>query len=181
MSISRGRGRDRSTNYWPGFVDAMATLLLVIIFMLVVFMLSQFFLSQEISGRDTVLNRLNAQISELTQLLALSRGNNRDLQEQITTLQASLSSAEDEKSRLQGMVDSNTSAASQAGGRIATLEGKLSDEKRISARALSQVELLNQQISALRRQIAALEDALEASEDRDHQSQTTRSPISADG
>ncbi|MEI2384990.1 peptidoglycan -binding protein [Breoghania sp. JC706] len=172
MAMSRGRGRDRSTNYWPGFVDAMATLLLVIIFLLVVFMLSQFFLSQEISGRDTVLNRLNSQISELTQLLALERGNNRDLQDQIASLQASLSSTEDEKSRLQGLVDSRTGAASQAGGRIATLENQLSEEKRLSARALSQVELLNQQISALRRQIAALEDALEASESRDRESQT---------
>ncbi|WP_321501521.1 peptidoglycan -binding protein [Breoghania sp.] len=172
MAISRGRGRDRSTNYWPGFVDAMATLLLVIIFLLVVFMLSQFFLSQEISGRDTVLNRLNSQINELTQLLALERGNSRDLQDQLASLQSSLASAESDRNRLQGMLDSRTGAASQAGGQIAELENKLSDEKRLSARALSQVELLNQQISALRRQIAALEDALEASESRDRESQT---------
>ncbi|WP_321344862.1 peptidoglycan -binding protein [Breoghania sp.] len=172
MAITRGRGRDRSTNYWPGFVDAMATLLLVIIFLLVVFMLSQFFLSQEISGRDTVLNRLNSQINELTQLLALERGTSRDLQDQLASLQSSLASAESDRTRLQGLLDSRTGAASQAGGQIAVLESQLSDEKRLSARALSQVELLNQQISALRRQIAALEDALEASETRDRESQT---------
>jgi hypothetical protein len=60
MALSRSRRRSGAVDYWPGFVDAMATLLLVIIFLLSIFMLAQFFLSQEITGRDTVLNRLNA-------------------------------------------------------------------------------------------------------------------------
>ena len=59
-----------------------------------------------------------------------------------------------------------------AGGQISTLTSKLESEKAISQRALAQVELLNQQISALRRQIAALEEALDASEQRDKESQT---------
>lgn len=73
MAGTRMRRRETRTDYWPGFVDAMASLLLVIIFLLSVFVLAQFFLGQELSGRDTVLNRLNAQISELTELLALER------------------------------------------------------------------------------------------------------------
>ena len=52
---------------WPGFVDALSSLLLVIIFLLSLFMLSQFFLGQEISGKDTAMSRLNAQIAELTE------------------------------------------------------------------------------------------------------------------
>ena len=71
MALGRYRRQENRADYWPGFVDAMATLLLVMIFLLSVFMLSQFFLSQEISGKDTVLNRLNGQIAELTELLAL--------------------------------------------------------------------------------------------------------------
>ena len=50
----RARRRAQTTDYWPGFVDAMATLLLVIIFLLSIFMIAQFFLSQQLSGRDTV-------------------------------------------------------------------------------------------------------------------------------
>ena len=73
MAGTRMRRRDGRTDYWPGFVDAMASLLLVIIFLLSIFVLAQFFLGQQLSGRDTVLNRLNAQISELTELLALER------------------------------------------------------------------------------------------------------------
>lgn len=172
MAISRSRQRDRGADYWPGFVDAMASLLLVIIFLLSVFMLAQFFLSQEISGRDTVLNRLNSQISELTELLALERGSTRDLEETLSVLQSNLSGAESERNRLQGLLDTQSGAASSAGGRITELEETIDSEKRLSARALSQVEILNQQISALRRQIGALEAALEATEFRDKESQT---------
>lgn len=172
MAMSRSRQRDRGADYWPGFVDAMASLLLVIIFLLSVFMLAQFFLSQEISGRDTVLNRLNSQISELTELLALERGNTRDLEDTLSVLQANLSGAESERNRLQGLLDTQSGAASSAGGRVSELENSLISEKRLSARALSQVEILNQQISALRRQIGALEAALEAQEFRDKESQT---------
>ncbi|MXN65374.1 peptidoglycan -binding protein [Stappia sp. GBMRC 2046] len=171
MATSRLRRRDTRPDFWPGFVDAMATLLLVIIFLLSIFMLAQFFLSQQLSGRDTVLNRLNAQISELTELLALERAGKRDLQDQIASLQLSLGEASNERDRLQGLLSSSSDAASQAGGQIAVLEGEIDEERQVSQRALAQVEILNQQISALRRQIAALEAALDASEDRDQESQ----------
>ena len=58
MATARGR-RQEGMNYWPGFVDALSTMLLVIIFLLSVFMLAQFFLSREMSGKDTALARLN--------------------------------------------------------------------------------------------------------------------------
>lgn len=171
MALSRHR-RDTRVDYWPGFVDALSTLLLVIIFLLSVFMLAQFFLSQQISGKDTALSRLNAQISELTELLALERAGKQDLQDTIATLQSSLDTAVSEKTRLQGLIDASAGAAASAGGQVGTLQMALDDERRVSARALAQVELLNQQISALRRQIAALETALGASEQRDRESQT---------
>ncbi|MEL6946697.1 MAG: peptidoglycan-binding protein, partial [Pseudomonadota bacterium] len=69
---TRRRGADR-VDYWPGFVDALSTLLLAIMFLLSVFVLAQFLLSQEITGKDTVLSRLNSQINELTALLALEQ------------------------------------------------------------------------------------------------------------
>ncbi len=172
MALARARRRDARTDYWPGFVDAMATLLLVFVFLLSVFFLAQFFLSQEITGKDSALNRLNSQIAELTELLALERAGNRDLNETLASLQANLNAAEGERDRLQGLLDSNAAFASEASGRIDDLNSDLSDERKVSQRALAQVELLNQQISALRRQIAALEDALEASESRDRESQT---------
>ncbi len=73
MALARNRRSQRTVDYWPGFVDALSTLLLAIMFLLTVFVLAQFFLSREISGKDDVLNRLTSQINELTQLLALEK------------------------------------------------------------------------------------------------------------
>ena len=126
--------------------------------------------AEQITDRDTVLNRLNAQIAELTELLALERAGNRDLQDNISLLQSSLTEAEAARAELQGLIDSSSAAAGAAGDQIGVLSSQLADEKRVSQRALAQVELLNQQIAALRRQIAALEDALDASESRDRES-----------
>jgi len=80
----------RSDNIWPGFVDALATLLLVIMFLLVMFVLAQVFLSQALSGRDEALERLNNQISELANLLALEQQTSDELRGNVTQLSASL-------------------------------------------------------------------------------------------
>ncbi|PQA75505.1 peptidoglycan -binding protein [Brucella oryzae] len=170
MSLARNRRSQRHVDYWPGFVDALTTLLLAIMFLLTVFVLAQFLLSREVNNKDSVLARLNSQIQELTQLLSLERSNSQDMQDTIANLQASLSSAESERSRLQSLLNEGSGAGAAAEKRAGELSESLDAEKQVSARALSQVELLNQQISALRRQIAALEDALNASESRDRES-----------
>ena len=172
MAYAQGRRRRSQIDYWPSFVDVLTNVLLVFIFLLSVFALTQFFLSQEISGRDTVLNRLNSQIAELTELLALERAGKRSIEDQLAMMQSTLADAEAEQGRLQGLLEAQLGDAESAGGQVSELTIELDEEKRVSQRALAQVELLNQQISALRRQIAALEDALDASESRDRESQT---------
>jgi len=166
-SGGRRRGRSSQINYWPGFVDALSTLLLAIIFLISVFTVGQFFLSRELSGRDTVLDRLNRQIAELTDLLSLERSGRRTAEESLTSLQSTLKAAEAERARLQSLVETGGAAQTQAGQLNAALEA----EKQATGRALSQVEILNQQIAAMRRQLAALEEALSASENRDRESQ----------
>ena len=170
MALARGRRGDRRIDYWPGFVDALSTLLLAIMFLLSVFVLAQYLLSREISGKDEVLTRLNSQINELTQLLALERSNAQDAEDQLISLRASLDAAEAERSRLQQLLDRGAGAGAEAEARIGTLTGELDTQRQISQQALSQVELLNQQIAALRKQIGALESALDASEARDRES-----------
>ncbi|MFN7102333.1 MAG: peptidoglycan -binding protein [Pseudorhizobium sp.] len=172
MALVKNRRRERGVDYWPGFVDALSTLLLAIMFLLTVFVLAQFILSREITGRDEVLTRLNSQIAELTQLLALEKGNAQDLEDTLANLQSSLSTSESERSRLQSLLEQGAGSSSTANTRIGELTDQLNEEQQVSSRAMNQIDLLNQQIAALRAQIAAVEQALQASEAKDQTSQT---------
>ncbi len=166
-AVGGRRGARGSLNYWPGFVDALSTLLLAIVFLISIFMVGQFFLAREISGRDTVLDRLNRQIAELTDLLALERSGRRTTEESLGSLQTTLRGAESERARLQGLLESGGAARAQANELGTALEA----EKQATGRANATIEILNQQIAAMRSQLAALEDALAASESRDRESQ----------
>lgn len=171
MPLARTRSRARHVDYWPGFVDALSTMLLVIIFLLSVFMVAQFFLSREVTGKDTALTQLNKQVEELTSLLALERAGKQTAETSLETLQATLSSANKDKARLQGLIDASNAKAAGAGGAAATAEAELDRQKALSAQAASQVDILNQQIAAMRRQLAAIQDALDASQAKDKASQ----------
>jgi len=166
------RSRREAMNYWPGFVDALSTLLLAIIFLLSVFAIIQFYLSQEVTGKDTALTRLNVQIAQLTELLSMEKTGKMSLEETIAQLRASLGGVEGERDRLKALYEGLSSGTGAAQGQINALGSQLEAEKRVSGRALAQVELLNQQIAALRRQLGALESALDVSEKRDKDAQT---------
>ncbi len=168
-ALSR-RGRAEEAYYWPGFVDAMAQLLLVIIFLLSVFMIAQFLLAREITGQDSALSKLRAQIAELTQLLALEQQVKTELETTLAALTDDAGAIRAENQRLQDLVDSLNARDAQGEGAVGALQGQLDAEKKLSAEALARVELLNQQIAALRRQIAALNDVLAAAEARDRES-----------
>jgi chemotaxis protein MotB len=170
MPASTRSRRSQVINYWPGFVDALSSLLLVIIFLLSLFMLTQFFLGQEITGKDTAMTRLNAQIAELTEMLQLEKSNSGDLQSQLTALQATLSTTEGERDRLASQVAGIGSADDGKDEQIAGLTSDLAAQTDLTDEATAQVALLNQQLSALRTQIGALEEALQASETKDTES-----------
>jgi chromosome segregation ATPase len=114
-------------------------------------------LVQELTGKDTALARLNAQIAQLIELLSMEKTNEAGLEGMLSTLRASLRSAESERDRYKGLYEG-----------LKPGSGKVEDQKQISTRASAQVELLNQQIAALKRQLA---EALEASEKRDKEAQ----------
>ncbi|MGB3865193.1 MAG: peptidoglycan -binding protein [Xanthobacteraceae bacterium] len=176
MALIRRR-QDTGFNYWPGFVDALSTLVLAIVFLLSVFLVVQFYLSREVSGKDKALEELNARIAQLNELLSLEKVAQLDLSDQLSRTRASLATTEAERDRAKGLYEGLAGAGNDAAGRASELGKALDSEKQVSARALAQVEVLNQQISALRRQLAALEAALDASEKRDKESQTRISDL----
>ena len=80
--------RRRQVDYtWPGFVDALSSLLMVIIFVLMIFVLSQFFLSQKMSGQDEALVNLRNNLAELGELLSLERDTTTELTSQLSILE----------------------------------------------------------------------------------------------
>jgi chemotaxis protein MotB len=172
MALARSRSRESVFNYWPGFVDALSTLVLSVVFLLTVFLVVQFFLSQEVTGKDKALEELNAKIAQLNDMLSLEKLSKLSLDDQVSQLKAGLASAENERDRVKGLYEGLAGAGNDAAGRAAELNKALDSEKSVTARALAQIEVLNQQISALRRQLAALEEALDASEKRDKESQS---------
>jgi len=175
MALSRAR---RSTSYgefWPGYVDVLSTLLLVVTFLMSVFMVSQFYVSQEASGKDTALRRLTRQIAEITNLLSLEKGKGKSLEDELASLQASLATLRADNERLSGAV----AAGGDKDARISALSRELADKTSVSNEAMAKVDLLNQQLLALRRQIAALQEALGAAEAKDKESQARISDLGA--
>jgi chemotaxis protein MotB len=171
MALGRTRRGDSGMNYWPGFVDALSTLILSIIFILTVFVVVQFYLQQEVAGKDTALNQLNAQVAQLTELLSIEKSGKANLEDQLAQLRASLANAQSERDRFKNAAADAGAGLTAAQGNAAALTSQINEEKKISARALSQVEILNQQIAALRRQLAAIEQSLDVSEIKDKESQ----------
>lgn len=171
--MARGKSR-RGADYgefWPGYVDVLSTLLLVVTFLMSIFMLAQYFAGQEASGKNDALRRLDRQIAELTSLLSLEKSKSKAAADEIAVLQATLGSLSEENARISGSALSDDAQAKSQSERVATLSSELETQKKVSDEALAKVDLLNQQLLALRKQIGALNAALEASEKKDQDSQ----------
>jgi len=171
MALARTRRGESGMNYWPGFVDALSTLILSIIFLLTVFVVVQFYLQQEVQGKNAALERLNAQIAGLSEQLSMAKVNKADLENQLAGLQASLAGAQSDRDKYQGLFQGAAADSAAAQNKVSALAGQLEGEKDISTKAQAQVETLNQQLAALRQQLAELNAALGASEQKDTQSQ----------
>src|SRR5437763_8945099 len=165
------RRRTNDAPYWPGFVDAMAQLLLVITFLLSVFIVAQFLLARQISGQDSALGQLRSKIAELSELLAMEKSSKGELETSLAGLSDDVANEKSKNAELASMLEGESQKGSEAGTTISGLRTSLDKEKQISADALAKVELLNQQIGALRRQISQLSGLLSDAEQRNVTSQ----------
>ncbi len=167
----------RSVNIWPGFVDALAALLMVIIFLLLVFTIGQFYLTETLTGKEKTLVKLNQEVAKLADLLALEKTTSTELQDKVGELTAQLSSKSKNIELLQSDVESLIELRQQLEKDIASLAGKLQEsdeslqaEQEISAKSLAQIELLNRQVKALREQLGAVSKALGLELDTENES-----------
>ena len=177
MALARMRRGESGMNYWPGFVDALSTLILSIIFLLSVFVVVQFYLQQEVQGKDTALQHLNGQIALLSKLLSMEKTSKADLEKQLGGLQASLATTQSDRDKLKGLYEGAAAAQVTAESKLNEVTGQLESEKENSSKVLGQINLLNQQIAALRDQLAALGAALDVSEKKNKNAETRISEL----
>ena len=157
----------RTVNIWPGFVDALAALLMVIMFLLLIFSIGQFYLTQTLSGKEKTLVNLDKQVAELANLLALEKDTSAGLKEKVGELDAQLSLKRRNNELLQADVDLLMEIREQLEKEVANISDKLSEknevlraEQEVSAKSLAHIEILNRQVKALREQLGAVSKAL---------------------
>ncbi len=193
MTARSIRSRRAAFDIWPGFVDALANLLLVVTFVLSVFILAQFYLSQALSGRDEALRDLNRKAAELAEMLALEKQSSEELSNQVARLSTSLQAASRELdartakvaeadltiARLRDLVLQRESNVAALASEAEKIRGALSSEKDISSAATAQIALLNEQIAELRAQLSRVEATLDAAEAKDKSNQVIIAELGA--
>ncbi len=154
-SLAR-RSRSSTADIWPGFVDALASLLMVIIFLLMVFVLAQFFLSELLAGRDQALKRLQSNIAQLTEVLGLERAANAELRGTVARLSGALQASNAARDSLTLRLSQLQATSAEAQAEARRLQGELEAAlKEVSAgKDAVRVRLL--EIASLQADVAAL-------------------------
>lgn len=159
-----GARRDlRTVNTWPGFVDALAALLMVVIFLLMVFVLAQFFLNEALSGRDAALDKLRSRVNELADLLSLEKRNSDDLRASLSRLSNDLQASLAKRDALNADVRLLSDRAADAESRAATLANDVQALEALKRDLSRQVEALSERAGAaeaLSGKLAAAEESL---------------------
>ena len=151
-------GRRSQPNYWPGFVDALAALLVVVVFMVMVFALAQFFLSDALSGREAALERLNRQVDELARMLDLERNANADLRLSVSQLSSQLQGSLSEREALAGKLSDLEARTLEAERAREAAQAELAAAQRTVAVDRETIELQLRDLERLNRDIAALRE-----------------------
>ncbi|GAB3125936.1 peptidoglycan -binding protein [Novispirillum itersonii] len=182
MALRRNR---QTVDIWPGFVDALGNLIIILMFVLLVFVMAQFFMGRALSGQEAELGRLTAQMSEMANLLKMERQSNAGLTAETERLSGELTVLTSKAKALEDLSAQKTAEAAKLAADIealqalkATLEktisdkdrslddgkGKLQEQERISDQARAQAAMLRQQLDALQQEMARLADSLDAAE-----------------
>ncbi|MFN2360422.1 MAG: peptidoglycan -binding protein [Marinobacter sp.] len=174
------RRRTRTTiNVWPGYVDALSALLMLIIFMLLIYVVSQLYLSQTLSDRDSELARLNSRLEEISRLLGLEQEQTAALEEEMAAVQSSYSESlalndelreeldEEEEQRLAQQYNAEAQAlrVEDLQQAVSSAEAKLEDEEKLTDTQRAIIQQLSNQIAALQDQLSRITAALRLQED----------------
>ena len=166
MALSRRSGSRFQSSIWPGFVDAMTGLLLVLMFVLTIFMVLQAVLTQRINGQEDELNSLSGEVAALAQALGMERQTSADLEARVGALNTSLTAARDQAAEQASLIASLTATRDAQAAELATAQTQITSFEAQVATLLSQRDDANAQVATLsaerddaQSQIASLEEA----------------------
>lgn len=159
--ISRRR---RSPDFWPGFVDALAALLMVMVFVILIFVIGQFVLSDAVSGRDRALARLNAELAALAQTLSLETSARASAERQIGELSASLADSRDELTATQADRKRLSASLEDTQQALSAAEEAVLEQREEAARLAADIAALERLKAELEGEVAQLAGALDVSE-----------------
>lgn len=146
----------QAINIWPGFVDALASILMVFIFMLLIFVVAQFFLSDIVINRDRALEQLSRNVHELLDALSVERGKRAALQNQVRRLTTGLEASRAERDELIQRLALVTQKAESTAAQAAQLRDRLDEALKTVAADKQTIELKLREIASLQEDIAAL-------------------------
>ena len=156
--------RRRNLDFWPGFVDALAALLMVMVFVILIFVIGQFVLTDAVSGRDRALARLNAELQALAQTLSLETAARERAETSIGELSASLIETRDERDRVSRRLGETESSLAASEAELAATEAELSAQRDAAARLGADIDALERLKSELESEVAKLTADLDTSE-----------------
>ncbi|MDQ7246455.1 peptidoglycan -binding protein [Dongia sedimenti] len=154
------RRRGRNIEAWPGYVDVLSTLLMVIVFVLMIFVVAQLYLSQALTGKDQTLAKLSQQLNELSEMLSMERGNSQQLKVQLSQLSSALTKSTAERDALQNrltvVIGERDSLKAQLGDANSQIAASKEKQKELED-AYKTIDADKNKITALLNDIAALE------------------------
>ncbi len=176
MALRARRHVSNGLEAWPGYVDALSTLLMVIIFVLLVFVLAQAFLSVVLSGRDKALDQVKQQLAQLTDALSLERGHSAELQASVAqlsqqlsasakardTLSQQLATLQSQAQQLTAQRDALLTQVQQLGAQRETVSQQLTQSNAQLADAQKQLADVQRQLADMRQQVAELDKTVTA-------------------
>jgi len=153
MNTRRRGGNAAGLEAWPGYVDALSTLLMVIIFVLLVFVLAQFFLSAALSGRSKALDQVTHQLADMTHMLSLEKSHDADLQQSISQLSAQLASTQADRQALSDQLASLQQKFQSTVAERNALVTNLAEAKQAAQANAARADTLQSQLGGLQQTV----------------------------
>ena len=154
-------------NFWPSFVDALSTLLIVVLFFLLLFVLAHFFMGQNLNTKNTEINYLNSHLKQLTEELSVQRRNTEQLSAELTQITEEHSHTLAQMALLEQDIKALTLRKEELEKETAQKSQDIQDERKISEESKAHIAVLTAQTEKLAKELAHLSAQLDAAEAKD--------------